>query len=54
MEPIDILIGQLQGIARSAVEITPQLLISFFVLFVTYLVAKLVKGIASRIFKRTQ
>ena len=53
MEPIEILFGQLNDITRSAIEITPQLLISLFVLFMTYLVAKLVKNIASRLFKRT-
>ena len=54
MEPIEILFGQLNDITRSAIEITPQLLISLFVLFMTYLVAKLVKNIASRLFKRTR
>ncbi|MFY0699978.1 MAG: mechanosensitive ion channel family protein [Bermanella sp.] len=54
MEPIEILFGQLNDITRSAIEITPQLLISLLVLFMTYLVAKLVKNIASRLFKRTR
>lgn len=53
MEPINILIAQLLDMARGAIEILPQLLISLVILFVTYGFAKLAKNIAKGVLKRT-
>jgi small-conductance mechanosensitive channel len=53
MEPINILITQLQDIARSAIEVLPQILISLLIMFITYAFAKLAKSIARRILSKT-
>lgn len=54
MEPLNILLTQLRDMARDGIELLPQFLISITILVVTYLLAKLVQGIAKRIFKRTK
>jgi len=54
MEPINILITQLRDIARSAIEVMPQLLISLFIILITYGVAKLAKNIAQRMLNKTK
>ncbi|MGR6874813.1 mechanosensitive ion channel family protein [Pseudomonas sp. HK3] len=53
MEPIKILIAQLQDIARSAIEVMPQLLISVVIILITYAFARLAKNITQRILKKT-
>jgi small conductance mechanosensitive channel len=53
MEPIKILLAQFMDMARSAIEILPQLLIAIIILVLTYAFAKLAKNIAKRILKRT-
>jgi small-conductance mechanosensitive channel len=54
MEPISILITQLRDIARSAIEVMPQLIISLVIVLITYAFAKLAKKIARRILIRTK
>jgi small-conductance mechanosensitive channel len=54
MQPLKILLEQLREMARAGIEILPQLLISISILFVTYLLAKLIRSIARRLFKRTK
>ena len=54
MEPINILVTQLRDIARSAIEVMPQLLIAFVIILLTYAFAKLAKNIAQRILKKTK
>lgn len=49
MEPLNILKAQLLDMARSAIEIMPQLLIALTILVLTYAFAKLAKNIAKRI-----
>ncbi|WP_100640335.1 mechanosensitive ion channel family protein [Marinobacter salexigens] len=53
MEPMNILIAQVMDIARGAVEILPQLLISLVILIFTYALAKLARHIVKSILKRT-
>ncbi len=53
MEPMNILIAQILDIARGTIEILPQLLISFVILLITYVFAKLVKRIVKGILKKT-
>tara|TARA_R110001599_G_scaffold19335_1_gene74083 strand:+ start:237 stop:1142 length:906 start_codon:yes stop_codon:yes gene_type:complete len=52
MEPINIMIAQLRDIARSAIEVMPQLMISLVIILITYGFAKLAKNIAGRMLKR--
>ena len=53
MEPINILMTQLRDIARSTIEVLPQLLISLMIILVTYFFAKLVKSITRRVLEKT-
>lgn len=54
MEPLNILVNQLQGIARGAVEVMPQLLIALVIVVITYAFAKLAKSISKRILQKTK
>lgn len=53
MEPLNILVNQLRDIARSAIELLPQLLIALVVILITYAFAKLAKNIARRLLQKT-
>lgn len=54
MKPTEILSTQLQDMARGAIEVMPQLFISLIVMILTYILAKLVKHITGRIFKKVK
>lgn len=54
MEPVKILYEQLQGIARAAIELTPQIAVALVVILLTLGLSKLVQYSASRIFSRTR
>lgn len=54
MEPIKIMLGKFQEIAEATIELTPQLLISLFILLMTYFFAKLAKNITKRILTKTK
>ena len=52
MEPVSILFGQLKDIARDAIALLPQLLISITAIVATYFLAKLVQRLVKRFIKR--
>ena len=54
MEPINILVSKLQEMAQAGIELTPQLLISVFIILMTYLFAKLAGNLTKRIFSKTK
>ena len=54
MEPINILVSKLQEMAQAGIELTPQLLISVFIILMTYLFAKLAGNLTKRIFIKTK
>ncbi|WP_022953137.1 mechanosensitive ion channel family protein [Leucothrix mucor] len=54
MEPISILLSQLRDMAREAISILPQLLISILVIVLTYFAASLVRKLVRRIFKNSR
>lgn len=53
MEPINIMLSKFQEMTQAAIELTPQLLISVFILLMTYLFAKLARTITKRILSKT-
>ena len=54
MEPIQILTDQLREIARSAVELSPQIIVALILIAVTALVSKLVKSGIASVLRRTK
>lgn len=54
MEPIKIMLGKFQEIAEATIELTPQLMISLFILLMTYFFAKLAKNITKRVLTKTK
>lgn len=54
MEPINILVSKLQEMAQAGIELTPQLLISVFIILITYIFSKLAGSVAKRIFSKTK
>lgn len=53
MEPIKILVSKFQEIAEATIELAPQLLISLFILLMTYFFAKLIRNVTKRILTKT-
>lgn len=53
LEPINILLIQLQEIARGSIEILPQLLVGAFVIFLAWLINKAARSIIRRVLGRT-
>lgn len=53
MEPINIMLSKFQEMTQAAIELTPQLLISVFILLMTYLFARLARTITKRILSKT-
>ena len=49
MEPIQILMEQLRGIARDAIALTPQLIVAVVILVVTFFLSKLVQTVLLRL-----
>jgi small-conductance mechanosensitive channel len=54
MEPIEILFEQLRSIARTSIELLPQLLVALVVLVLTWLLNKAVRMATSRVLGRTK
>lgn len=54
MEPINILVSKLQEMAQAGIELTPQLLISIFIILITYIFSKLAGNLTKRIFSKTK
>ena len=54
MEPINIMVSKLQEMAQAGIELTPQLLISIFIILMTYIFSKLAGNITKRIFSKTK
>ena len=54
MEPISILLKQLQGMARETVAILPQLLIAIVIVVLTYFFALLVRRIVKRLLRHSK
>lgn len=54
MEPVQILTDQLREIARSAVALSPQIVVAIVLILVTALVSKLVKSGISSVLRRTK
>lgn len=54
MEPLNILFGQLRQIARSSIELLPQLAVAILVLVLTFGLYKLVGYLTKRALKRTR
>ena len=54
MQPIQILTDQLRDIARSAVELSPQIIVAIVLVLITVLVSKLVKSGVSSVLRRTK
>lgn len=53
MEPITIMVSKFQEMTQAAIELTPQLLISVFILLMTYAFARLAKNVTKRILSKT-
>lgn len=53
MEPINIMVSKFQEMTQAAIELTPQLLISVFILLITYAFARLAKSVTKRILSKT-
>lgn len=51
MEPINIMVSKLQEMAQAGIELTPQLLISIFIILMTYIFAKLAGNITKKNFQ---
>ncbi len=54
MEPVGILMDQLREIGRSAIELTPQIMVALVVLTLTALVSKIIKSGISNLMARTK
>lgn len=54
MEPIRILTEQLRGIARSSIEVLPQLIVALVVVMLTWLLNKGVRMLTRRVLNRTK
>lgn len=54
MEPINIIVSKLQEMAQAGIELTPQLLISIFIILITYIFSKLAGNLTKRIFSKTK
>lgn len=53
MEPINIMVSKFQEMTQAAIELTPQLLISVFILLITYAFARLAKSVTKRVLSKT-
>jgi len=54
LEPVGILIDQLREIGRSAIELTPQIMVALVVITLTVLVSKIIKSAISNLMARTK
>jgi len=54
LEPVGILIDQLRQIGRSAIELTPQIVVALIVITLTALVSKIIKSGISKLMARTK
>lgn len=54
MEPLNIVLNQLHEMGRSAIALLPQVVISFIVILVTYLLAKVAHALMTRVLKRAR
>ncbi|SEK42204.1 Mechanosensitive ion channel [Roseovarius nanhaiticus] len=54
LEPVNILLDQLRGIARNSIEVLPSLAVALVVILLTWLVSKITASLLSRMLERTR